>query len=396
MPTGIAASDKKVLLIGGGVSLFLAILLAILSPPAEPGQSEVPSTYSGQSAGAEAAYRLLGKLHYPVQRWESPPTELADHGYDVLLILAEPEQAPSVKERKALSDFVLRGGHVLFTGPNIQNYFADAQISEKPPDPKFVTFAPMVPSRITKGARSVTLQPRASWMKLQPPQIALYGAADAAGVVSWQKGSGEILWWAGSTPLRNDGITMDDNLTFFLNSVGNWNEKTEYHIYWDEYFHGQRSSLWSYVGKTSLAWSVFQVGGLVIAVLFTFSRRSGPTFVPAESSRLWPLEFVDTLGGLYERAGAASSAVSVSYLRLRTLLARQLSLPSSTNDGDLAAAAEQRLGWKDSGLRLWLGRAAAARHEAKYPPSEALEIVQELEKFAGRLSVRGQIQRGKS
>jgi hypothetical protein len=150
------------------------------------------------------------------------------------------------------------------------------------------------------------------------------------------------------------------------------------------------------VGKTPLAWSAFQVGLLALAVVFTFSRRSGPTFIPAENSRLWPLEFVDTLGGLYERAGAASSAISVSYLRLRTLLTRQLDLPFNTRDAELAVAAEQRLGWEDSGLGELLRRAGAARREERFRSGDALKIVQELEKFAEKLGVRAQIHRGKS
>lgn len=395
MPTGISASDKKILLAGGALLLVMATVLGVLTPPSEQSESPVPSTYSTQSHGAAAAYRLLQALHYPVRRWEDPPTELKKESGSMLLVLAEPLQAPTDKERKALSDFVTNGGHVLFTGGRIADYFADAAISQMPPDPKFVTYSAVMPSGVIKGAKHVTLQPQAAWAKLQPEQMALYGSDDAAGVVSWEKGAGKILWWTGSTPLTNSGITRDDNLPFFLNSVANWNEKGGYHIYWDEYFHGQRSSLWNYVGKTSLAWSAAQIGLLVLAVLFTFSRRSGPTFVPAEGSRLWPLEFVDTLGGLYERAKAASSAVAVSYARLKTMLARQLAMPTSTRDSELVAAAEQRLGWKDSGLGLLLGRVAAAQKEERYPAAEALKIVQELEKFTERLDARNQIQKGK-
>jgi hypothetical protein len=61
----------------------------------------------------------------------------------------------------------------------------------------------------------------------------------------------------------------------------------------------------------------------------------------------------------------------------------------------LAVAAEQRLGWKNSGLGLLLARASAARNEEKYPTADALEIVQELEKFTKMLDARGQIQEGK-
>jgi Domain of unknown function (DUF4350) len=396
MPTGIAPSDRKLLIIGGTMLVVFLLAGAILSPPKDQFNSPVPSTYSAQSGGAEAAYRLLGKLHYPVSRWENSPTELNADGRAILLILAAPTQPPSEKERTSLADFVVQGGHVLFTGANIRDYFPEAKISPERPDPDFETFTPTFPSRITRDARKLSIQPAAYWDNLTATQLGLYGKPDSLAVINWVVGKGEILWWAGSTPLTNAGITREDNVVFFLNSVGNWSEGNTYHIYWDEYFHGQRSSLWSYVRRTSLAWSAFQVAVLALAVLFTFSRRSGPTYVPAGISRLSPLEFVDTLGGLYERAGAASSAVSVSYIRLRTLLTRQLSLSSNTSDGELAAAAEQRLGWKDAGLGGALGRAAAARREDKLPPREALGIVQELEKFAAKLDIRSQINRGKS
>lgn len=393
MSTGLNPSDKKILLAGGGLLLLMATVLAVLSPPQQQFESPVPSSYSTQSAGAAAAYRLLVALHYPVRRWENPPTELKKETGDILLILAEPLQPPTDKERKALADFVFRGGHVLFTGGRLKDYFADADTSNVPPDPKFVTYSPTMPSGVIKGAKHITLQPQATWAKLQTEQLALYGADDAAGVVSWNSGGGEILWWAGSTPLTNSGIARDDNLRFFLNSVAGWNDKKTHHIYWDEYFHGQRSSLWSYVGKTSLAWSVLQFALLVLAILFTFARRSGPTFVPVENSRLWPLEFVNTLGGLYERAKAASSAVSVSYARFRTLLTRQLAMPTNVKDWELASAAIQRLGWKDSELGLLLGRAAAAQNDQNYPAGDALKIVQELETLAKRLDARTQIQK---
>jgi hypothetical protein len=109
---------------------------------------------------------------------------------------------------------------------------------------------------------------------------------------------------------------------------------------------------------------------------------------PPSVSRLSPLEFVDTLGALYEHAGAATAAVSVSYVRLRFLLAKQLGLPSDTSDAELSRAAEERLGWKsfqNSGL---LNRASGATRAVKMRSGEALDLVQELERQAENLEVR--------
>lgn len=387
MPAGIAASDRKILLIGGALLLLLLTASVVLAPPGEESGSPIPSTYSAQSGGAKAAYLLLSQLHYPVRRWESSPVELRSNPQDSLFILAEPFQPPSAKERKALTSFVNDGGHVLFTGANIRTFFSDASVSNNPPEPGWTSFSPAIPSRFAVAARHVTMQPEAYWGAIDSSQLVLYGEPDSAAVVSWKLGRGEILWWAGSTPLTNAGITKDDNLAFVLDALKNWSSGKAYEIYWDEYFHGQRSSLWSYVAKTSLAWGLLQIGVIAFALLFTFSRRSGPIYVPAEVSRLSPLEYVETLGGLYERAGAASSAVAISYQRFRSLLTRQLGLPSNTPDQELGQAAEERLGWKDSGVSDLLQQAAKASHVAKLPRGEALDLVQKLERHGTKLTV---------
>lgn len=395
MPSGIAASDRKILLIGGGLLLFMLTASVILAPPSDGLNSPIPSTYSAQSGGAEAAYLLLLQLHYSVRRWESSPMELHANPKNSLLILAEPFQPPSEKERKAIATFVNEGGHVLFTGANIRMFFLDAAVSNNPPDPAWTSFSPSIPSRFAVAAHHVTIQPEGYWNALDASQLVLYGEPDTAVVVSWKLGRGEILWWAGSTPLTNAGITKDDNLTFFLDTLKNWPSGENYEVYWDEYFHGQRTSLWSYMAKTPLVWGLLQIGVIAFALLFTFSRRSGPIYVPAEISRLSPLEYVETLGGLYERAGAASSAVAISYQRFRSLLTRQLGLPFNTIDQELGQVAEERLGWKESGIGDLLQRAANASHAGKLSRNEALDLVQNLERNAARLKIRPKIRKEK-
>ena len=137
-------------------------------------------------------------------------------------------------------------------------------------------------------------------------------------------GAGEILWWAGATPLTNAGLRRDGNLRLFLNTVSNTAPLT---VYWDEYFHGQRASLWSYFDGTPVPWGILQAFVIALAVLFTYSRRSGPIVKPAPVSRLSPLEFVDAVGSLYQSARAGSVAVAVSYRRLRVQLSQRMGFP---------------------------------------------------------------------
>ena len=150
-------------------------------------------------------------------------------------------------------------------------------------------------------------------------------------------------------------------------------------IYWDEYFHGERASLWSYVKNTPLAWGLVQLAVLGVAIFLTFSLRSGPILPAARASRLWPLEFVNTLGALYERAGATSAAVDIVYRNCRAVLTRRLRLPLATSDAALGQAVESRLGWYRPDLARTLSRAAAACHGEKLAGAEALALVQEID-----------------
>ena len=389
MPVGIDPSDRKLLLIAGSVLLgMLCLFVAVAPPGGEPGDG-LPSTYSPGSGGARAAYLLLQELRMKVQRWEQPPTELPEDAEGALLVLANPLLAPTKKEQEALRNFVENGGQILFTGARLGAFFPEAKLSFKPPGKDWQTYAAKLPSRYTRGAAKVTLRPQAEWSKLDATQLELYGDAEGAVVVSWRMGDGQLLWWAGPTPLTNAGITKEGNLSLFLEAVKSpVAEESARRLYWDEYFHGQRSSLWSYVQKTPVPMGLVQLALLGLAVLFTFSRRSGPVVRPAGVSRLSPLEFVDTLGGLYQRAGAAPAAVNVAYQRFRGLLTRQLRLPPVIADASLAKAAGQRLGQRTEEISELLKRAAEASRAHKLIAGDALILLRELEELEKQMGLK--------
>lgn len=398
MPAAITPGDRKILLIAGAVLFVLSAGLALLgSAPAGQG-GQIPSTYSSEPGGARAAYLLLQELHYRVSRWERSPTELFDDPEDAVLILAEPWEPPTKEERKALQSFVEAGGQVIFTGARIETYFPSAKVDEGFPASAWKTFSADVPSNYTAGAPKISLQRGTTWQKPAATQLALYGDAQSPVVVSWRVGDGRILWWAAATPLTNSGISREGNLNFFLDAVNSplAGEKQPRQIYWDEYFHGERTSLWSYVQKTPVAWSLMQISILGLLFIFTFSRRSGPTVLPPVVSRLAPLEFVDTLGGLYERAGAEPAVVGFVYQRFRATLSRQLRISSSPSDTVLADAVQSRLGWKEGGLKTTLARALVASRAQKLAPEEALGLIKELEQYEEQLGLKKKIAKEKS
>ncbi len=397
MPASIDPGDRKLLLIGGAILLVLTAGLAFVGTDPQEEGSSIPSTYSSGSGGARAAYLLLQELHYNVSRWERSPTELPNDPEDVVLILADPLETPTREEREALQQFVDEGGQVVFTGPRIKSFFSEAKVDAKIPTLEWKTFSADFPSNYTFGAPKIVLQTGTTWQAPVASQFPLYGETRSAVVVSWRIGEGRILWWAAATPLTNSGISREGNLNLFLNAFNSPlpGEQSAVKIYWDEYFHGQRSSLWSYARKTPVAWGLVQIAVLSLVVFFTFGRRSGPVMLPPVVPRLSPLEFVDTLGGLYERAGAEPAVVGFVYQRFRATLSRQLRLPSGTSDGELADAVQGRLGWKESGLKTTMARALVASRAQKVAPDEALGLIRELERYEEQLGVKKKIAKEK-
>jgi hypothetical protein len=397
MPASIGPGDRKLLLIGGAILLVLTAGFAFVGAVPQEAGSSIPSTYSSGSGGARAAYLLLQDLHYKVSRWERSPTELPSDPENAVLILADPMETPSREEREALQQFVDEGGQVIFTGSRIKSFFPEAKVDAEIPTVGWKTFSAVFPSNYTVGASKIVLQTGTTWQAPVASQLPLYGETRSPVVVSWRIGEGRILWWAAATPLTNSGISREGNLNLFLNAMNSRvpGEQSAVQIYWDEYFHGQRTSLWSYVRKTPVAWGLVQIAVLGLIVFFTYGRRSGPVMLPPVVSRLSPLEFVDTLGGLYERAGAEPAVVGFVYQRFRATLSRQLRLSSSASDGELADAVQGRLGWKESGLKTTMARALVASRARKVAPEEALGLIREVERYEEQLGLKKKIAKEK-
>lgn len=373
MTGGLTATDRRLLAWSAGLLLLLIAGVSVLAPPEGQNESQVPSVYSTSARGAHAAYLLLRDLGYDVRVQEEPPTMPADS--DGLLILAEPVDAPAKADRAALASFVEGGGRVLFCGAVIPAFFPEAKV--RPPlsgTTPWILSADL-PGGITRGAEHIAMRAQTWWKTIDPSQLRLYGVGDNAAVVSWRVGDGEVLWWASASPLSNEGLKQSGNLALFLNTVRAMAPDSKV-IYWDEYFHGERTGLATYILKTPVKWAAWQLALVALVVIFSFSRRSGPVMMPAAVSRLSPLEFVDTMGALYRHADAFEIPVEVSYRNLRLELTQRLALPPATPDADLARIAAERLGM--DGTELADALSAAARG-GKVSSRQALVLVQNLE-----------------
>jgi hypothetical protein len=382
MQLALDRGDRKLLIGAAAIVLVLALVAALVGTEG-PRASGYPSSYSAASDGAKAAFLTLQDLGYKTERWLDPPQGLTAH--DSLLILADPIVSPSKDERQALRKYVEGGGKILATGLSAERVLPEAAAGVNDMlSVEWKDFPALVPGALTRGAGSITLVPLAKWTGTAARYIPLYGTAQSPVAVVYQLGKGQILWLAASTPLTNAGIQRSGNLELLLNFAGSPGRSR---IYWDEYFHGQGRSLADYFGRTPLPWGLAQLGLLLTLALLAFSRRSGPVRPLVRESRLSSLEFIDTLGGLYQRAHAARGAVEVAYQRFRFLLAKRLGMPLTASDADLDKAARQRLGSVE-GLGEALQRCRAAQDDLDLQDGKALELLQALHNFSEVLSLQ--------
>lgn len=384
MQSGLSPADRKLLVGAAVLTVLMATAVATFGPAGGGAESGIPSTYSSKPAGARAAFLLLQELHLPVRQWEESPARLPERSARAVLIIAEPTQGPSPGESASLLKFIRGGGRVLFCGSSLKSFLASAPVT-KSASGGWIQISSALPAPFTRGARTITMEPKSAWTKLGPRQLALYTDKRGPEVVVWQMGRGELLWWSAATPLTNAGITQTNNLNLFLNAVSAPRGEAPASIYWDEYFHGERLSLWSYVAITPVKWALVQIALIVGFALFAYSRRWGPIAVPHPVSRLSPLEFVDTLGGLYRRAGATSVAIVVGYRHLRLSLTRRLSLASDIPDAALAQAAAERLGWNPAHFLTILEKATASQAR-NLLPRDALELARDMGLYSARLT----------
>lgn len=383
MPGALDAGDRKLLIAAGCLVAILVVVSATINPPQAGPALGIPSSYSATWSGAKAAFLLLRALGYQVDHWERPPTQIPYDPKDTVLVLAEPRIPPSEAERQALRRFLNAGGRILATGGMVAFWLPEAGAQpETPSNQEWKVYRPLLPSPLARGAAEIAMSTPANWEAKNPSHLAVYGEGSQSAVVTYHVGKGRVVWWASPTALSNGGIREKGNLALLLNSLG-LPERT--HVLWDEYYHGLRGSLWSYLGRTPLPWAIAQLGLFLMFVLATFSRRSGPDRAPAAESRLSPLEFVETLGDLYRSAHARAAAVGIAYQRFRFVLSRRLGLPANAAAPQLAQSAARRLDWGEPAVLDLLGHAERAMRSLDLRDAEALELVQQLHDSLARL-----------
>jgi hypothetical protein len=369
--------DRRLLMICLGLVAAMVVVLAIFTP-ARTQDDPVPSTYGTGNHGAKAAYLTLGKLGYKVERWTDPLSRLAANSdAHTVLILAEPFIDDPQSDSAPIKEILDHGGRVLAVGgvsalllPHSSIGYAGHFGSECNAEP--------VGFDEEAGAVKVHMRQQQYWKQSVPADRTEYTCEGKPVVVAYREGRGQVIWWADALPLENAGISLDDNLEFFLRSVG---PAAGAHVYWDESLHGESPSVWSYAEGTPVHLALLQVLLAAGLLLLSYGRRSGPLRADPVVSRASPLEFVASLGGLFHKAHATNAAVDIANQHLRRQMQLQFGISQAVDAAEAAHAVERRLLKSDAVLVADLQEAEDAAKGEPMREGQALKLVQALKDY---------------
>ncbi|GGG92367.1 DUF4350 domain-containing protein [Silvibacterium dinghuense] len=376
--------DARILL---GITGFALAIIAVgaFFAPARIDNNPTPSIDNSGSAGAKAAYTLLGQLGYHVQRFDEPAAALdrlpADH---TTLILAGAGLYDYRTDKDHLTAFLNRGGHILAAGMTSGAMLPGS--SQRPASRLYTALCETVPQGLSPQARAGRLQLpiEMSWDTIDAVAIVDQACGTDPVVVHYPMQSGEAIWWTSPYPLTNRGLQNDANLRLLLAAVGAPGGT----VLFDEYIHGAREDLWDTAAGTPVVPMGWQLAAVGLLLVFSYGRRNGPLRTPIRVQRTSPLEFVHSMGDLYRKAGAVTVAASAAERRLLHFLEAQGGIPRATlqaSPGTIAAAVAERFRTAPASLAEDI-TALRNAEQSNLSPKSALALIRRIDHHIAALS----------
>ena len=377
------------------LGIFAIILIGAFLAPAREDNDPIPSTWNSGSQGAKVAYELLAQLGDTTARWDKPAAALTQvDASRTTLILAGSERMELRTEETGIAAFLHRGGRVVATGALSAFMLPDSQIEA--PTRLYTALCYTTPQSLSALGRAgqiamaVPIRWKTENAATSPAHINPVRVDQACGqdavVVHYAEGPGEVIWWSSAAPLTNRGLKSDASLRLLLASVGGPGRT----VLFDEYIHGDRESLWATMSGTPVKALAWQLVAVALLLLVSFSRRSGPLWATSRASRTSPLEFAESMGALYQKAGATDIAVGAAERRLLDFLHSEAGIPREilrSGPEAIASAVAARFAYADPELAEDLTMAHNAEFN-KLSAKGALELVRRLDQHISNLRDR--------
>jgi hypothetical protein len=395
------------------------------------------STYHSGPTGTRALYDLLSESGHQVMRWREPPERLIGQVGEKVstFVLVGSTRVPVTKEdATALLSWAASGGRLVIidrepepslledkrgwtifaqTGehPSFETDSADvAQMTET-----VTALRPTQTTVLTEDVQAVLPSRFASRLSVSPvtaksPNTVVAGEdedsvaiesesptstapvihiADSHGalVVDRVYGNGRVIVISDPYIVANRGISLKDNLKLALNTVAG----REGVIAFDEYHQGKgitENAFASYFRGTPVLPIAFQIGALVLFVLWTNARRFGRPLPLPQVDRRSSLEFVASMAELQERSRAFDLALENIYSRTRRVLARYAGLDYNSSRSDIASRVAARSSIDAHQLETLMRQCEDAINGQPISWRQSLDLVKRLREIETTLGLR--------
>jgi hypothetical protein len=300
--------------VGGlGILLFIAIygLVALESKEVNKGD-ERRTTYSAAAGGYKALYLWLAELNLPVKRWERTLSELP--GEATVLVMAEPELAPSKGELKSLKKWLADGGTLLLIARQANLFWSDLGFELEPMfvmqhlQDKRETLR-FQPGPYTRGIKTLNYNSHPSLSSSRPQGIVHLRSAGGGLLMVLDEGKGRVIGLTDPSLFANASLRDGDHARLALNLLLTHRGNGELLI--DEYHHGygRPASVLEHLFSSRALAPLLQ-GILILLVLWLGKgRRFGPPRPLLTEERSSSLEYVRAMAQLYQRAKVRALAL---------------------------------------------------------------------------------------
>jgi len=379
------SKDRRVVIWVLVIAFGLVLGFTVLGPRHDPDDPQ-PTTYNSGTQGIKAAFVLLPELGYQAVRWDSPPAGLrnVDAAHTTLILTNPILPIKDIEQpRQAIADFLQRGGRVLATGPNGALLLPHGTTTS--PTNLYTELCYTTPqgTGALASAGSVPMKETTRWDGAEGGIKVEQRCGPDAVVVRFRVGQGEAIWWSSPMPLTNGGLSGDPSLKLALASIGPPGRT----VLFDEYLHTWHQTIGDTLAGLpwwALTWQCVAVFALL---LFSFGRRNGPLRMPVRMPRTSPIEFAESMGHLYAKAGTTQAATEAARGRLVDFLRDHCGIPREllrVKQPAVATELANRFGGDWTALEQHLQQAGLAAATALAPKS-ALKLVQSLDADYNRL-----------
>jgi hypothetical protein len=378
----------------------LLIIAASFLAPQNDDSDRSPTTYNSGTAGVKAAFLVLPELGFATNRWQQPPSALADvDALHTTVIFVEPDvPADKLQRFRAdIADFLKRGGRLVMTGQDGALLLPNGGAAQ--PTQPLTSLCVTTPEGRDPLARAgeVMIDDNFRWAMLSPTVHVEQWCGGDAVVVSYKVGTGSAVWWSSARPITNRGLKEDPSLKLLLASITDPAGERR-NILFDEFLHGPGTSLYDLTRGLPLTQIAWQLGAVALLLVLSFSRRSAPVRQVARLPRTSPLEFAESMGQLYRKAGATQASTEGARVRLMSFLRERCGLGREILQSEparIAAAVNARFPGDWTPLSQHLQDAGEAGYKTLAPKSARalvralhtdLEDLRELDVRTGRRS----------